>query len=231
MNAPCTLLCTRYSCTRNSWNQLEVVWKLSIYVSTWEWTHIYMWLYYRNLKQGIALHSPYPSAIRRCMIWKGPGETVSKRQMLPVLLLFPPSPNVGIQNFSMWGKYNLAKASNGHTKDTTRLFHCPWHDPVGEHISVQPFRMWNTLRFWNFSQLFQRCKSDANKQDFENKPNLTCQALSTPKTIGILTHWGRYQIDAISQTTFSNAFSRMKMNGFRLVFQWSLFRRLELIIF
>ena len=28
----------------------------------------------------------------------------------------------------------------------------------------------------------------------------------------LLTHWGRDQIDAISQTTFSNAFSRMKMN-------------------
>ena len=37
------------------------------------------------------------------------------------------------------------------------------------------------------SQIFQRCKSDANKQDFENKLNLTCEAQSTPKTIGILT--------------------------------------------
>ena len=37
------------------------------------------------------------------------------------------------------------------------------------------------------SQIFQRCKSDANKQDFENKLNLTCQAQLTPKTIGILT--------------------------------------------
>ena len=50
--------------------------------------------------------------------------------------------------------------------------------------------MWNRLRFHMFiqvSQIFQRCKSDANKQDFENKLNLTCQAQSTPKTIGILT--------------------------------------------
>ena len=37
------------------------------------------------------------------------------------------------------------------------------------------------------SQIFQRRKNDANKQDFENKFNSTCQALSTPKTIGILT--------------------------------------------
>ena len=38
-----------------------------------------------------------------------------------------------------------------------------------------------------------------------------------------LTHWGRDQIDTISQTTFPNAFSRMKMNEFRLGFHWSLF--------
>ena len=41
--------------------------------------------------------------------------------------------------------------------------------------------------FMQVSQIFQRRKSDANKQDFENKFNLTCQAQSAPKTIGILT--------------------------------------------
>ena len=35
-----------------------------------------------------------------------------------------------------------------------------------------------------------------------------------------LTHWGRDQIDAMSQTIFSHAFSRMKMNEFRLKFHW-----------
>ena len=125
-----------------------------------------------------------------------------------VLVLFRPLPNVGIQNFSMWGMYDMAKAyrsikisianrrvedceaSNDHTNDTTRLFHGQWHNPVGEHICAQPCRMWNRLRFHPFLQvlqIFQRRKSDANKQDFENKLNLTCQALSTPKTIGILT--------------------------------------------
>ena len=50
--------------------------------------------------------------------------------------------------------------------------------------------MWNRLRFIRFlqvSQIFQRRKRDANKQDFENKFNLTCHAQSTPKTTGILT--------------------------------------------
>ena len=59
------------------------------------------------------------------------------------------------------------EASNGHTKDTTWLFHGPLHDPVGEHICAQPIRMWNRLRFSRVSLLFQRRKSDANKQDFE----------------------------------------------------------------
>ena len=36
-------------------------------------------------------------------------------------------------------------------------------------------------------QIFQRCKSDTNKQDFEIKLNLTYQARSTPKIIGMLT--------------------------------------------
>ena len=50
--------------------------------------------------------------------------------------------------------------------------------------------MWNRLRFIRFlqvSQIFQRRKSDANKQDFENKLNFTSHAQSTPKTTGILT--------------------------------------------
>ena len=69
-----------------------------------------------------------------------------------------------------------SKASNGHTKDTTRLFNGPWYDPVGEHICTQPFKMWNRLRFHPFLkvvQIFQKHKSDANKQDFETKLNLT----------------------------------------------------------
>ena len=39
------------------------------------------------------------------------------------------------------------------------------------------------------------------------------------------------QMDAISQTTFSNAFSWMKMHEFRFRFHWSLFLRFELTIF
>ena len=43
-----------------------------------------------------------------------------------------------------------------------------------------------------------------------------------------LTHCGRDKMDAISQTTFSNAFSWMKMFEYRLKFHWSLFLRVQL---
>ena len=46
-----------------------------------------------------------------------------------------------------------------------------------------------------------------------------------------LTHWGRDKMAAISQTTFSGAFSWMKIYEFRLRFHWSLFLRFELTIF
>ena len=44
---------------------------------------------------------------------------------------------------------------------------------------------------------------------------------------GYLTHWGRDKME----TTFSSAFSWMKMFGFRLKFHWNLFLRTQLTIF
>ena len=46
-----------------------------------------------------------------------------------------------------------------------------------------------------------------------------------------LTHWGRDEMNNISQTTFSNVFSSMKMYEFRLKFHWSLFPSVQLSIF
>ena len=46
-----------------------------------------------------------------------------------------------------------------------------------------------------------------------------------------LTHWGQDKMAAIFQTTFSNAFSWMKMYKFWLRFHWSLFPRVPLTIF
>ena len=110
------------------------------------------------------------SACEVCILWWKPTEALKKSIA-----------NLRVEDW---------EASNGRTEDTTRLFHGPWHDPVGEHFRAQPCRMWNRLRFHpilQVSQLFQRRKSDASKHDFENKLNLTCQAQSTHETIGILT--------------------------------------------
>ena len=47
----------------------------------------------------------------------------------------------------------------------------------------------------------------------------------------VLTHWSRDKITAIFQTTFSNAFSWMKMYECWLWFHWSLFLGVQLTIF
>ena len=46
----------------------------------------------------------------------------------------------------------------------------------------------------------------------------------------LLTHWGRDKMDAISQTTFSCAFSLMKIAVFWLNFHWNMFARVQLTI-
>ena len=45
-----------------------------------------------------------------------------------------------------------------------------------------------------------------------------------------LTHWGRDKMDAISQTTFSHAFSSMKIFVFWLNFHWNMFTMVQLTI-
>ena len=46
-----------------------------------------------------------------------------------------------------------------------------------------------------------------------------------PFWLNVLTHWGRDKMDAISQTTFSRAFSSMKIAVFWLNFHWNMFAR------
>ena len=65
-----------------------------------------------------------------------------------------------------------------------------------------------------------------------SNPLPTSKDICYPASVGtILTHWGLDEIDNISQTTSSSAFSWMKMFEFRLKFQWSLFLRVQLTIF
>ena len=49
--------------------------------------------------------------------------------------------------------------------------------------------------------------------------------------VRILTHWGLDKMAFIFQTTFSNAFSWMKMYDIWLMLHWSLFPRVQLTIF
>ena len=61
--------------------------------------------------------------------------------------------------------------------------------------------------------------------------NIPLKLLShLPGAIG-LAHWGRDKMAAISQTTLSNALSRMKFLEFRLKIHWNLFPRVPLTIF
>ena len=78
------------------------------------------------------------------------------------------------------------EASNGRTKDTIRLDCSTVHGTtlwaiiyMRSHLGCGTDSV--SIRFFLVSQKFQRRKSDANKQDFENKFNFTCQAKSTKK--------------------------------------------------
>ena len=60
---------------------------------------------------------------------------------------------------------------------------------------------------------------------------MACRQAITWTNTPWLTHWGPDKMGAMSQTTFSSAFSWMKLFEFRLKFQWSLFLRVTLTIF
>ena len=66
------------------------------------------------------------------------------------------------------------KANDGLTKDTTGLFHSPWHDHVSEYFSY-----------------ISNSKSNANNQNFERKLDLTWKVyVNQPKkTIGTLSNF------------------------------------------
>ena len=75
--------------------------------------------------------------------------------------------------------------------------------------------------FLHVSQIFQRRKSDANEQDFENRVNLTCQAQSTPQTTGILTKvFSTYGPNLVAQAQTDEELSRRQaQNGANFDFE------------
>ena len=78
-----------------------------------------------------------------------------------------------------------------------------------------------------------RGSSSAHPKSTDIKANEIYRQVSnikSPKS-QLLTHWGRDKMAAIFQTTFSHAFSWMKMNDIRLKFHWNLFLMFQLTIF
>ena len=69
------------------------------------------------------------------------------------------------------------------------------------------------------------CNGHVNSLTSIHTAGLYCKARS------LLTHWGRDKMAAIFQTTFSDAFSWIKIYELRLIFHWVLFLRVQLTIF
>ena len=93
------------------------------------------------------------------------------------------------------------------------------------------YKIANTLR-WHFRHIFSISQSLATQliNEFHCKSYPVMEKHCHGFKV-ILTHWGRDEMNNISQTTFSNVFSSMKMFEFRLKFHWSLFPRVQLTIF
>ena len=101
---------------------------------------------------------------------------------------------------------------------------CYWQ----HFVSISGFQEWlfswecgqSTLLFWGRSPGWRRWVVRRGKN--------YCNIWSL-KTINE-THWSWDKMAEISQVTFSNAFSWMKMCEFRLIFHWSLFLTVKLTI-
>ena len=86
------------------------------------------------------------------------------------------------------------------------------------HVTKDPRHLRNSIS-WHFISRWKDSREEIMSSTwsvFWNRRNLT--------------HGGRDEMDAIWQTTFSSAFSWMKIFEFRLKFHWSLFLRVQLTI-
>ena len=93
---------------------------------------------------------------------------------------------------------------------------------------------WNFTAFWMFVRITKCCfhalflqiynKCNHLQSQWQLKDRHEC----TIRKIAILTHCGRDKMADILQTTFSNAFSLMKMFEMRLKFNWRMFLRVQL---
>ena len=90
------------------------------------------------------------------------------------------------------------------------------------------------LMGWKFTRLYliqKRICVQIKHIEHQAISSYTHWRLQEFSVIYELTHWGRDKMDAISQTTFSKAFSSMKIYEFRLKLDLSLFLMVRLTIF
>ena len=93
----------------------------------------------------------------------------------------------------------------------------------------------------NNKEIFKLCITVSVWWEYTSECRFPSQRASNVECVSIhnitmlytfdLTHWGRGKMDAISQMTFSSAFSWMKIFEFRLKFHWSLLLRFQSTIF
>ena len=114
------------------------------------------------------------------------------------------------------------------TKPVTRSFDVFFDLRLNKRLNKQSWGWWfETLSLplwrhcngWSRFLITSRLPHDVIPYYIRDPKNLTA--------LQIITHWGRDKIAAIFQMTFSNAFSWMKTNEFRLRFHWSLFVRVQ----
>ena len=99
----------------------------------------------------------------------------------------------------------------------------PWYYLISEN----KFQIMNRHRKWKqIRGLSQHKETIIPRPSYLYNRNPTSR-----KTSYILIHWGRDKMAAIFQTTSSNAFSWMEKCKLGLLFHWSLFPRVQLIIF
>ena len=101
---------------------------------------------------------------------------------------------------------------------------------IGENI--------NAPHHWSFTSPSHYIQAISSESLYCYNDSLHCtptigpkQTRLLPQNVSCFNTLRPWQMAAIFQTTFSNAFSWMKMIEFRLGFHWSLFLRFELTIF
>ena len=107
---------------------------------------------------------------------------------------------------------------------------CP---PSGSDAHLQIPRAPRSAATWvDVIEIWRNCYNSLQKKSMAMEGELSVGQIGTIASAAfVLTHWGRDKMAAIFQTTFSNAFSWMRMYRFRIRFHWSLFPRDQLTIF